>query len=240
MEGFADKVVLVTGGTGGFGRAIACAFLAEKARVIITSSSQESLAGAAACLERADHFRADAGQPADWEALGRHVRSAYGRLDFLINNAGGGVAVTDTVDQSVENIAAILRLNLQSVVNGCRVFGKMMKAQRSGTIVNISSSCAYHAWPGFSVYAAAKAGVVSLSKGLYVELRPYDVRVTVVVPGAARTGFSRRAGLPEPPSPFRLEAEHVAEAVIHICGLPAGVWVEEYRIWGTDQEVIPL
>ena len=240
MEGFADTVVLVTGGTGGFGRAIACAFLKEKARVIITSSSKESLAGTAACLEHADRFRADAGDPADWEALERHVRSAYGRLDFLINNAGGAVAVMDTVEQSVENIDAILRLNLQSVVYGCRVFGKMMKAQRSGTIVNISSSCAYHAWPGFSIYAAAKAGVVSLSKGLYVELRPYDVRVTAVVPGAARTGFSKRAGLPEPPSPFQLEAEHVAEAVVHVCGLPAGVWVEEYRIWGTDQEVIPL
>ena len=114
MEGFADKVVLVTGGTGGFGRAIACAFLKDKARVIITSSSRERLAGTAACLERADRFCADAGDPADWESLERHVRSAYGRLDFLINNAGGGVAVMDTVEQSVENIDAILRLNLQS------------------------------------------------------------------------------------------------------------------------------
>ena len=238
MEDIANKVVLVTGGTGGFGRAIAGAFLGRGARVLITSSREPGPADLG--LEGAERFRADAGNPADWDALERHVRENHGRLDFLINNAGGGIAVMDAVEQSVENIDAIFRLNLQSVVYGCRVFGKMMKTQRSGTIVNVSSSCANHAWPGFSVYAAAKAGVVSFSKSLYVELRPFDVRVTVVVPGAARTGFSKRAGLPEPRSPYRLESEHLAQAVLHICGLPSGVWVEEYRIWGTDQEVIPL
>ena len=238
MEDFANKVVLVTGGTSGFGRAIAGAFLERGARVLITSSREAGTTNMGPA--GVDRFRADASNPADWDALERHVRKNYGRLDILINNAGGGIAVMDAVEQSIENIDAIIRLNLQSVVYGCRVFGKMMKTQRSGTIVNVSSSCANHAWPGFSVYAAAKAGVVSFSKSLYVELRAYDVRVTAVVPGAARTDFSRRAGLPEPRAPFRLEAEHVSQAILHICGLPPGVWVEEYRIWGTDQEVIPL
>jgi NAD(P)-dependent dehydrogenase (short-subunit alcohol dehydrogenase family) len=240
MEDFADKVVLVTGGTSGFGRAIASTFLEQRAQVIITSSHESSLSDTGASLLRADRFCADAGNPTDWEALEEHVRERYGRLDFLINNAGGGVAVMDAIEQSIESIEAILRLNLQSVIYGCRVFGKMMKMQRGGTIVNISSSCANHSWPGFSIYAAAKAGVVSFSKSLYVELRPYDVRVTALVPGAARTGFSKKAGLPEPRSPFRLEAKHISEAVLHICGLPSGVWVEQYRIWGTDQEVIPI
>ncbi len=240
MGRFTDTVALVTGGTGGFGLAIAGAFHREGARVIITSTDQARLAAALAPMPAADGVLADARNPADWEALALHVRQTFGRLDILVNNAGGGVAVMDTVDQPVENVDEIIRLNLSSVAYGCRVFGRMMRDQRSGTIVNISSACASHAWRGFSLYAAAKAAVAALSRGLYVELRPYGVRVATVEPGAARTGFSRRAGLPEPASPFLLEAGHVAEAVLHICGQPACVWVEQYTLWGTDQEVIPL
>jgi NAD(P)-dependent dehydrogenase (short-subunit alcohol dehydrogenase family) len=240
MHRFVDTVVLVTGATSGFGLAIARAFHAEKARVVFTSADRGRLAAAAAQLPGADGVLADARDPADWEALARHVGDAFGRIDILVNNAGGAVAVADTVDQSVENLDEIIRLNLQSVAYGCRVFGRMMRDKRGGTIVNISSACASHAWPGFSLYAAAKAGVESLSRGLYLELRPFGVRVATVEPGAARTGFSRRAGLPEPSAPYLLEAGHVADAVLHICSQPACVWVEKYVLWGTDQEVIPL
>jgi NAD(P)-dependent dehydrogenase (short-subunit alcohol dehydrogenase family) len=240
MKGLEDQVVLITGGTSGFGKAMAGRFLKEKARVIITGRSEKRLADTRAEIGGVECYRADAENPVEWDSLAAHVARAYGRLDILVNNAGGGITVVETVEQSVADIDTILRLNLNSVVYGCRVFGKLMKLQNGGTIINVSSACAHHAWPRFSVYAAAKAGVVSFTKGLYVELRPYNVRVTALVPGAGRTGFSRSAGLAEPAAPYRLEAGHLAEAVIHICGLPEEVWVEEYRIWGTDQEVIPL
>jgi NAD(P)-dependent dehydrogenase (short-subunit alcohol dehydrogenase family) len=234
------QVVLVTGGTGGFGKAMAGRFLEEKARVIITGRTEKRLADACADLVGADGLRADAGSSADWERVAEHVGRVYGRLDILVNNAGGGIRVTDTVDQSISDIDEILRVNLAGVIYGCRTFGKVMKARGGGTIINVSSACAHHAWPQFSVYAAAKAGVVSFSKGLYAELRPYHVRVTALEPGAGSTGFSKNAGLAEPPVPFALKAAHLAEAVIHICSLPMEIWVEEYRIWGQDQEVIPL
>ena len=134
----------------------------------------------------------------------------------------------------------IIALNLNSVVYGSMTFGKQMRAQGSGTIVNISSTCATEAWPGFSVYAAAKSGVVSLSKGMYTELRPFGVRVTAVIPGAGATNFSKNAGLAEPATPFLLKPEDMAEVILHICQMPQHIEVEEYRFWGTDQEVIPM
>jgi NADP-dependent 3-hydroxy acid dehydrogenase YdfG len=75
---------------------------------------------------------------------------------------------------------------------------------------------------------------------MYTELRPFNVRVTAVIPGAGSTNFSKNAGLPEPASPFALKPEDMAEVILHICRMPQHIEVEEYRFWGTDQEVIPL
>ena len=240
LQDLKGKVVVVTGGTSGFGKGTAQRFLAEGARVLITGSNEERLRQARESLGPVEALRADAADPDDWERLQAYVADRFGRIDVLVNNAGSGISVRPITEQSVADIDAIIRLNLGSVAYGCRVFGRMMKDQREGTIVNVSSACATEAWPNFSVYAAAKAGVVALSKGCYTELRPYNVRVTALIPGAGRTGFSAGAGLPEPATPFWLEPKDVAEAIVHICRLPREIFVEEYRIWGMDQEVIPL
>ncbi len=240
LQDLRGKVVVITGGSSGFGKGTAQRFLEEGARVLITGSNEERLRQARESLGAVDAFRADAADPGDWERLEAFVSDRFGRIHVLVNNAGSGISVRPIAEQSVADIDAIIRLNLASVAYGCRVFGRMMKEQKEGTIVNVSSACATEAWPNFSVYAAAKAGVVALSKGCYTELRPYNVRVTALLPGAGRTGFSAGAGLPEPPAPFWLEPKDVAEAIVHICRLPREIFVEEYRIWGMDQEVIPL
>ena len=240
LQDLRGKVVVVTGGSSGFGKGTAQRFLAEGARVLITGSNEERLRQARESLGAVDWLRADAADPGDWERLEAFVADRFGRIDVLVNNAGSGISIRPITEQSVADIDAIIRLNLASVAYGCRVFGRMMQGQKEGTIVNVSSACATEAWPNFSVYAAAKAGVVALSKGCYTELRPYNVRVTALIPGAGRTGFSAGAGLPEPPVPFWLEPKDVAEAIVHICRLPREIFVEEYRIWGMDQEVIPL
>ena len=116
----------------------------------------------------------------------------------------------------------------------------MMKSANTGTIINVSSVCAKKAWAGFSVYAAAKWGVLGFSKGLYVELRPFNVRVTCLVPASANTGFSRNAGIGANEKPLLLTARDIADSVYYICTLPEHAVVEELTIWGIDQEVIPL
>ena len=238
MSNLLNKIVVITGGSSGYGKAAAELFAAEGARVIIVSRNGEHLKQAKQDIGNVDYFVADVTKPQDWEELYSYVKFQYGRIDILVNNAGGGVSIKDTIDQSVEDIDRIIELNLNSVIYGSRLFGKMMKEQNGGTIINVSSVCAKQAWPGWTVYAAAKWGVLGFSKGLYVELQPYNVRVTCIIPGAGNTNFRKNANTEE--YPVKLEACDVARAILDICKLPEHVVVEEYIVWGIDQQVIPL
>jgi len=114
----------------------------------------------------------------------------------------------------------------------------MMKTQKDGIIINISSVCARHAWGGWSVYAAAKAGVLNFTKGLYVEMRPHGVRATCIIPAAASTGFQSGAGIGEENQ--TLTPDDIANAVFYAATQPKGVVVEEMTVWGTSQDVQPL
>ena len=239
LQSVKDQVVVITGAASGYGRATAKRFREEGAAVIITDINEMALQEAAAEIG-AEAYQQNVMRWEDWQTLFASVMATHGRVDILVNNAGGGVVIADTVDQTLEAVDKIIALNLNSVVYGSMTFGKQMRAQGSGTIVNISSTCATEAWPKFSVYAAAKSGVVSLSKGMYTELRPFGVRVTAVIPGAGATNFSKNAGLAEPATPFLLKPEDMAEVILHICQMPQHIEVEEYRFWGTDQEVIPM
>ena len=234
-----NDVILITGGSSGYGKATAKKFADVGCRVIITGRNEAALVAAAKEIG-AVPFRADVTSSADWEALHRFVTEHYGRLDLLLNNAGGGVAIKDTATQSVEDIDRTVMLNLNGTIYGCREFAGMFINQKCGTIMTVSSVCAKQAWPGWSVYAAAKWGVLGFTKGLTTELAPHGVRVTCLVPGAGDTNFDANAGFTGRGSAPGLKAEHIADAIYNIYTLPASVWVEEATVWGIDQVVIPL
>lgn len=231
-------VIIITGATSGYGKATAKLFASEGNTVIITGRNSVTLENAAKEIG-AVPFRADATDPADWKALREFVMERYGRVDLLLNNAGGGVAIKETADQSVEEIDTAIKLNLNSVIYGCREFAPVFRAQKGGTIINVSSVCAKHAWQGWTVYAAAKWGVLGFTKGLTTELGPDGVRVTCLVPGAGDTNFDRNANFDRGSVPG-LKADNIAEAILSIYKLPKSVWVEEMTVWGIDQVVIPL
>ena len=113
-----------------------------------------------------------------------------------------------------------------------------MKEQGEGTIINIASVCAKHAWPKWNIYAAAKWGVLGFSKALYVELQPYHVRVTCIMPGLSSTNFQASAG--KNPINSLLSPDDLAEVIVNICALPKHVVIEETIVWGIDQVVNPL
>jgi NADP-dependent 3-hydroxy acid dehydrogenase YdfG len=240
MQDLRDNVVVITGATSGFGKATAEMFYKRGARVLAAGRNKKRLERAKEEIGDIDYFEIDVTKPDDWSKLCEHVVSRHGRIDILVNNAGGAIELKEITEQDTETIDAIIALNLNSVIYGSRIFAMLMKKQRSGTIVNISSACATEAWPKFGAYSAAKAGVVAFSKGLYIELRPFGIRVTSIIPGAGRTNFSKNAGIAEPDTPFVLEAKDMAEVIYHVCSMPQHIEVEEYRFWGTDQEVIPL
>lgn len=233
-----NRIVIITGATSGYGLAEAVAFKNSGDKVICVSRNPEKVSETVKKYGFADGFGMDVTDYSKWEELRAYVTGKYGRVDVLVNNAGGGVAIVDTVDQTKEDIDYAIKLNLNSVIYGSKVFGEIMKEQRDGMIINISSVCARHCWAGWSVYAAAKAGVLNFTKGLYVELQPYGVRATTVIPAAASTGFQKNASIGEVTQ--SLSTEDIAKAVLFAADQPKGAVVEEITVWGTSQEVQPL
>lgn len=232
------KVVLITGGSSGYGKATASKMVKEGATVVIAARNREALEATKAEIGCADCICMDVTNFTDWEDAYAFIQKQYGRLDILVNNAGGGVAIRAIDEQTVEEIDRSVALNLTSAIYGTKVFAPLMKQQKSGTVVNVSSVCAKEAWPGFSVYGAAKAGLLEFSKGAYVDLRPYNVRVSCVIPAAASTGFCKNANLPD--GEHALTADDIAESILYVCKLPQHAVVEDLTVWGIDQEVNPL
>lgn len=234
-----NDIILITGASSGFGKATAKKFADMGATVIITGHNRERLESAAAETHTVP-FTADATSPSDWARLREFIEREYGRLDLLINNAGGGVAIKEVAEQTPDEIDRSVSLNLCSAIYGCREFAPLFKRQEGGTIINISSVCAKQAWPGWSVYAAAKWGVLGFTKGLATELAPSGVRVTCLVPGAGDTNFDRSANFTGRGSVPGLKAEQIADTIYSIYTLPRNVWCEELTVWGIDQVVVPL
>lgn len=233
-----SRIVLITGASSGYGKATAKAFKNNGDTVIMTARNAEKLN--AACNEVGGDLAIamDVTKPEDWDMLVKKVEEKFGRLDILVNNAGGGIAIKEVSEQSIDEIDAVIKLNLNSVIYGCRAFADMMKAQNTGTMINISSVCARQCWPTWSVYAAAKAGVLNFSKGMYLEMQPHNVRVTCVVPSSASTGFQSACGIGE--TTDKLMAEDVADTVLYVANLPQRAVVEDVTVWGIDKQVNPL
>lgn len=233
-----SRIVLITGASGGYGKATAKAFKDNGDTVIMIARNIDKLNKAKKEVGGDLAFSMDVTNPADWENAVKTVKEKYGRLDIIVNNAGGGIAIKEVSDLSIEEIDETIKLNLNSVIYGCRAFAGMMKEQKCGTMINISSVCARQCWPSWSVYAAAKAGVLNFSKGMYLEMQPYNVRVTCVIPSSASTGFQNSCGIDE--TTDELLPQDIAETVLYVANLPQRAVVEDVTVWGIDKQVNPL
>lgn len=220
-----SRIVLITGASSGYGKATAKAFKDHGDTVIMTARNLAKLEGA--CREVGGDLAVsmDVTKPEDWDHIVNVIKEKYGRLDILVNNAGGGVAIKEVSEFTIEEIDQTIKLNLNSVIYGCRAFADMMKEQKCGTMINISSVCARQCWPTWSVYAAAKAGVLNFSKGMYLEMQPHNVRVTSVIPSSASTGFQSACGIGE--TADQLMVEDIAETVLYVANLPQRAVVED-------------
>lgn len=241
-----DKVIVITGASSGFGRAMAEKFGNAGARLVIVARNAEQLEEVAVTINRsAGSAVAVPGDVTLPDTLKKAVQAAidnFGRVDVLINNAGGGVKIAPIEEMDEASVQSCLDLNLKSVIHGCRAVVPQMKKQGEGLIINLTSACAKFAWPEWSVYSAAKAGLSMLSRCLHAELRPFGIGVSVIVPGGSNTGFQKNAGIGtfEWDESLALRPEHIADAAFGIVNMPKGGFVPEMVVYGMEQEVIPF
>jgi len=232
------RIVVITGASSGFGLATANAFIKNGDTVVMTSNNEAQLVAACEEIGGAMTVVMDVTVPADWERLRKAVIEKYGKIDILINNAGAGLSIKEVSDQTIEEIDSIIKLNLTSVIYGCREFGNQFKAQKTGTIINIASICARQCWPTWTTYAAAKAGVLNFSKGFYLEMKPHNVRVSCVIPSSASTGFQKASGIGAVTD--LLTADDIAQTILYVCNLPQHAVVEDVTVFGIDKDICPL
>jgi len=239
MQHYIDgKIIVVTGGTSGFGLEAARLLLEMGAKVAITGRNRERIEAARASLAAGDNLlavQADACQTADWQRLIRDVTSAWGRIDVLVLNHGAGVKIANIEEMDDESIQQVLDVNLASVIKGAREVIPVMKAASKGHIITVSSACANHSWPGWGVYTAAKAGLVGFTKCLHMEMSEWGGKASLFTPGAARTGFSDAAGLETDWQAELPGAEEFARTLVHCIDVPENCFIQETRIWGTAQ-----
>ena len=186
------RVVLVTGGTRGVGRGVSEAFLDAGATVVTCSRSEV----AEADLPATDAGRVSSHHPCDVrdpEAVARlvdEVVAAHGRLDVLVNNAGGAPHAL-AADASPRFHARITDLNLLAPLALMQAANRVMQRHGGGAIVNVSSGGASAAHRGMVAYDASKGGVEAMTRALALDLGPYGIRVNALAPGSVDVrGFS--------------------------------------------------
>jgi NAD(P)-dependent dehydrogenase (short-subunit alcohol dehydrogenase family) len=212
------RVVAITGGGRGIGRAIAQALVAEGARVAVGDLDRASAEQAATELGAdAIGLALDVTDHAGFTAFLDEVEQRLGPLDVLVNNAGI-MPVTALVDESPASIARQLEINLHAVIHGTQDATRRMVPRRTGHIVNIASLAGRSGFPGLATYCATKHGVVGLSEAVRAELRHTGVELSVVMPGIVRTELS--AGLHEARGVKSVSVEEVAKEVVSALKVP--------------------
>ena len=232
-----DKVVIITGGTSGFGLEAARMLLEMGAMVAITGRNEERLAKAQKKLpgDNLLAVRADAVSTEDWLKLIAAVKERFERIDVLVNNHGAGVRIAEVEQMSDQDIQQVLDVNLISVMKGCREVVREMKRQEKGHIINVSSGCAHYSWPSWAIYTAAKAGMVGFTRCLHLEMAEWGGKATSFVPGAARTNFCKAAGIDDDWLEGYPSAEDFARSLVHCVDVPDNSFVDELIVWGTKQ-----
>ena len=222
------KVAIVTGGAGGIGSQIAKAYARAGARVVVASRNQEKLDAIAVEITAAGGealaVATDVTVPGDVDNMVARTIGEFGRVDVMVNNAGGAMFVKPPETLSPEEWNAAIALNLTSVFLCSQAAGKGMIAQKSGKIINISSVAGMRLSPSFIHYGAAKAGVINLNKSLAVCWGPHNINVNCIAPGLTATegvaqwlpSKTKEDGTAVPPLEFPPDPEHVAQLSVFL------------------------
>jgi 3-oxoacyl-[acyl-carrier protein] reductase len=227
-----DAVVLITGGSGGIGRAVAQTLMASGARVAITGRDQARLEGAARSLG-VFPIRADVAQEAEVQRTYREVLAKFGDLDVLVNNAGFGI-FKNLVDFDRASFEAVFATNVTGAMLMAREAARHFIARQRGNIINISSTAGLRGGAGGTAYYASKFALRGMTECWRAELRKHNIRVMLVNPSEVLTGFAGRAGREQKPNPTKLRGEEIAHAVKAILEMDDRGFTPELSVFATN------
>src|SRR5512139_1798904 len=244
-ESLKGKVAVITGVGSGFGKATAELFAkVDQVGLVLIDFNKEALEATADVCQAAGSevipLVGDVTKSETFEVALHEALETFGKVDFLINYAGGALKVAPIEEMDDEINRRIIDLNLTSTIMSCRTFTPQFKQQGYGKIINVSSACDRRSWPGWSVYSAAKAAVNAFTRCLYTELRPHGVAVMLLVPGGSNTGFQAAANGVNPfqwDEELAVRPEHFADMVYQTCALTKGGCVSEMLVYGLAQDV---
>lgn len=189
---FEDKVVFITGGTRGLGKAMADAFLAEGARVAVCGRNKDSVTGFGEEHQgkAAKAFAADILDYPGMEAIAKSVADEWGKIDILINSAGVVNPLAPAEKIKPEDFDRTIDVNVKGAFYAAQVFGRIMIQQGSGRILFISSQVAQFGDKGFLPYAASKSALFVMTRNLSSEWSKYGVTLCCLAPGFIAGGMN--------------------------------------------------
>jgi NADP-dependent 3-hydroxy acid dehydrogenase YdfG len=243
-ENIEGKVVVITGASSGLGDAAARLLAREGAKLVLGARRIDRLQALAAELGLGDAaaVRTDVADADQVRRLVDHAVKVHGRIDVLINNAG--LMPQSPLERArIDEWDRMIDVNIKGVLYGIGASLPHMKARKSGHIINVSSVAGHKVRPGGVVYSATKHAVRVISEGLRQEVKPYDIRTTVISPGAVDSELPNSVTEPDVAAGIRqfyaelaIPADSFARAVVFAMSQPADVDINEILYRPTKQE----
>jgi len=252
MDGaFAGKVAFVTGAGSGIGRAAALAFAREGASVVVADRSAESNQETARMIEelgpRALSVTCDVTRTEDVKAALDKAVEAFGHLDFAFNNAGSEQPSTATAHLTEQEWNRIIGINLRGIFLCVKYEIPLLLQNGGGVIVNTSSGAGVKGFKGQAAYAAAKHGVIGLTKSAALDYASQNIRINAICPGIVATSMmdrftggkseGRERVIAQEPVGRMGTAEEIAAAVVWLCSEPAAFMIGHAMVMDGGQTV---
>lgn len=206
-----NKVIVITGGSQGFGKSLASSFKNEGSIVIISSHEKENLELTANELYT-DIFIADVTSIEDIKKLSEYVIQKYGNIDIWINNAGIQIAPSLAEEVDIKKLHHLFDVNFFGYFYGCQVALTQMKKQNSGIIININSTAGLDGKPEISAYSSSKFAIKGLTESIRKEVEDLNIQVYGIFPGGMQTDIYKEK-YPEDIKEY-MEVEIVVEKVM--------------------------
>jgi 3-oxoacyl-[acyl-carrier protein] reductase len=229
------KKVIITGGGRGIGRAVATALASEGAHIGLIGRSEENVKTVAESLKEVNtaYAAADVSSLEDVTAAITKVKEELGGIDILINNAGiakfGGFMDLDPAEWK-----QIIDVNLMGVYNATRAVLPDLIEQKSGDIINISSTAGQKGAPATSAYSASKFGVLGLTESLAMEVRKHNIRVTALTPSTVATDMAVENKLTDGNPEKVMQPEDIAEFIVAQLKLNSRTFIKSAGLWSTN------